>query len=530
MQWDYSALLGPPSGAMECSVHPQGDARPSVDTPLPCSERHLQILWLEQKTFLPLLSATKQPIEVIHPGNWNHGPGPDFLQAHLRIGGIDYHGAVEIHLVDRGWVQHGHAIDPRYEEVILHISLEPPQIEHNLFTQSGRCIERAYLGSFLRAPLQTLLQAIDLDLYPSPSCTQPGFCAAGLFDTLDSADTRSFFHSAALWRLRQKRAFLASWTPDIAMQCAIGIALGLGYKHNARALARLFLYLRPYRHLQHEPLLAYALGLCGFFNDHYRLLWKDSTYYGALHQHWQTHTLSLPKSEQFSLVTAQQRPTHHPVRCLTAIVCMLHDPHLLGLWDQFQERWQALYRRYSPHNPQKPHNTRELARIKKALIDCVPSYEQHPYWSKHYTFEKEGHAPNLDLIGEERREIILINAFFPLLRDTILLRGDSVEQDFFLYLYASWKSHTNSKQRYITHRFFSHAAARVAPGAQGAQVVHSSTTTLHSSTTTPFTEVMMEQGAFQLHSDFCIHYEASCVGCPFVARAKGQVNAFCVRK
>lgn len=489
--WDYPALLGPPERLMECALGNHGDASPAAEANLLCSERHLQILWLEQKAFSALRTANNQPIEVIHPGIWNQGPGPDFLHAHLRINGASYQGPIELHLVDQGWVQHGHDSDPRYEEVILHIALEPPHTQKPLFTQLGRSLERTYLGPFLHTPLQTLLTAIDLDLYPSPSCTKPGDCAIALFETLSPGQIRDFFHSAALWRLRQKRLFLASLSADPSMQCAMGMALGLGYKQNAQAMLKLFLHLWPYRHVEREALLSYALGLCGFFNDHYLTLWKNSLYHQELHKLW-TNSL-LPKEQQFPLVTAQQRPAHHPVRRLAALTYMLQDTNLLTTWSRFQELWQSLYKQYGPF-------TAKTAKIKQALIGFLPDYKQ-PYWNTHYTFESQGSAPDLSLLGEERREIILINVFFPLLWYAILLRADPIEKDSFITLFSSWKTVASAKQRYISRRFFA-----------------------SNDPLAPLANSMMEQGAFQLHGDFCTHYEASCVGCPFVARAQEQLS------
>lgn len=495
LTWDYSALLTPAEGVTECSLLESGDARPT-DSPIMLTEAHLQVLWLEQTAFSQLHSAQHNlPIEVIHPGIWNQGPGPDFLHAHIRIGDTSYHGAVELHLSDSGWVQHGHNADGRYEEVILHVSYESPSHEKPLLTLQGRQLERVYLAPFLRAPLQTFLRAIDLDLYPLPSHTKPGMCAGALFDTLSQEEACAFFDSAARWRLQQKRLFLTHFSPDPAMQCAVGMAMALGYKHNARAMARLFLNLWPKRHLDQERLFAEALASCHFFNDHYQTLWGKSAYYQMLHQLWQKQGTRI--EEPLTIVTAQQRPAHHPVRRLAALICLLQDPAILTFWDKFQTLWHTLYEQYLLKtgrfcNP--------LTHFKQALIDFLPDYKQL-YWSTHYTFETTPRPLNLALLGEERREILLINVFFPLLWYALIAKGDVRQQETFLQLYAAWKGPLSQKQRYVTHRFFSQTPP-----------------------TDMLSSAMLQQGAFQLHSDFCTHYEASCVGCPFVERARCQVR------
>ena len=61
-------------------------------------------------------------VEVLHPGYQNKSDsGPDFEQARLRIDGILWVGAVEIHILASDWVAHKHNWDPAYDQVILHV-------------------------------------------------------------------------------------------------------------------------------------------------------------------------------------------------------------------------------------------------------------------------------------------------------------------------------------------------------------------------------------------------------------------------
>lgn len=89
------------------------------------TERHLQAIWFEQKNLLPLYNIQGELIQVISSGIWNTEAGPDFLKAHLRIGSKKYKGDIEIHLQSEGWCQHGHHLDARYNQVILHVSFWP---------------------------------------------------------------------------------------------------------------------------------------------------------------------------------------------------------------------------------------------------------------------------------------------------------------------------------------------------------------------------------------------------------------------
>ena len=60
-------------------------------------------------------------------GRWNRLAGPDFLDAEFEVGeGAArevMRGAVEVHLRVSDWDAHGHAKDPAYDSVVLHVVL-----------------------------------------------------------------------------------------------------------------------------------------------------------------------------------------------------------------------------------------------------------------------------------------------------------------------------------------------------------------------------------------------------------------------
>ena len=68
-----------------------------------------------------LRTADGQQIVVLRPGQRNADAGPDFLNARLRLGEVEWNGAVEIHLRASDWARHAHHTDPKYDQVILHV-------------------------------------------------------------------------------------------------------------------------------------------------------------------------------------------------------------------------------------------------------------------------------------------------------------------------------------------------------------------------------------------------------------------------
>lgn len=88
-------------------------------------EKHVQALWYD-RNMRPDRMVTKdgEEMHVIDPGEWNLGPGPDFLGALVEVGSPRRRvkGDVEIHLKPSGWTAHGHGGDEAYRNVAIHVT------------------------------------------------------------------------------------------------------------------------------------------------------------------------------------------------------------------------------------------------------------------------------------------------------------------------------------------------------------------------------------------------------------------------
>ncbi|MGM9685397.1 MAG: DUF2851 family protein, partial [Bacteroidaceae bacterium] len=85
-------------------------------------EELIHYVWKHKIFPLKALATTDgHPIEVIDPGLHNHGAGPDFFNAKVRIDGQLWVGNVEIHVRASDWFRHNHQSDPAYDNVILHV-------------------------------------------------------------------------------------------------------------------------------------------------------------------------------------------------------------------------------------------------------------------------------------------------------------------------------------------------------------------------------------------------------------------------
>jgi hypothetical protein len=88
----------------------------------PIAEMDLCRAWTRLPRSLPLTTTDGRLVDVIHLGSWTHGFGPDFRDAIISIDdGATQHGSIELHLRTRGWTDHRHHVDPRYNDVVLHV-------------------------------------------------------------------------------------------------------------------------------------------------------------------------------------------------------------------------------------------------------------------------------------------------------------------------------------------------------------------------------------------------------------------------
>lgn len=454
----------------------------------PLTERHLQILWLEQKLIKNLVTSHGESIEVISPGIWNMAAGPDFLKAHLRIGQQEYRGDIEIHLNGGGWYQHGHHCDVRYNHVILHLSYERSSHLFPIHKENGQQIESCYLNESLVVTPEHLVSVIDLDLYPSKVFPNSGRCAEHLFQSLSEVQIKKLFQSAAYWRLEKKLNALQLTSSTRSLQFAGGIATALGYKSNAGAFLELFNYLLNYRDLPHQELLAIALGCCGFLEEGRKKSWENSTYYQYLRSLWWGRKAEM--THQAHLKLDRIRPFHHPVRRIAYLAHFLQDPRLEEYWFSTLQVWESAVET----------TTIPFKKLLESLLNIIPVYRDD-YWDSHYTFESDVQKKSLPCLGKDVKMHILLNTTLPLLYAMIKDSGDFQKWEKFQQFYASLEINQTSKTRYLHQRFFENQKSEDF-----------------------FTQAQMAQGAYQLHQDFCMHYEASCKGCPFVERYQAQMR------
>lgn len=88
------------------------------------TEAFLQYLWQYQLLEGDLRTTDGQPVVVERAGMLNRDAGPDFFDAHVRIGETLWVGNVEVHVKASDWNIHRHSTNHAYDNVVLHVVYE----------------------------------------------------------------------------------------------------------------------------------------------------------------------------------------------------------------------------------------------------------------------------------------------------------------------------------------------------------------------------------------------------------------------
>jgi hypothetical protein len=93
-----------------------------------------------------LRSVNGAPLQILRLGDLNTFDGPDFENACIRVHGLQWSGAIELHSFSSAWYSHGHDEDPNYDQVVLHVCWV---YDREARTSSGRTPVHLQLSDFV---------------------------------------------------------------------------------------------------------------------------------------------------------------------------------------------------------------------------------------------------------------------------------------------------------------------------------------------------------------------------------------------
>jgi hypothetical protein len=361
----------------------------------PPTEHQVQTLWFEQFYRTPLLTDEGRPIEIIQPGLWNHGSGPDFLQAAFRDAVGQLHvGPVEIHLQASDWASHGHDADPAYENTILHVVWAPSSRAFFPATRKFRRIPQVFLRDQLVAPWEHLL-AVAGPASPAAGlpAAKPGLCQRE-FARLPAERALALLEEAGEFRLRQKAERLHWRAQSAGFTQALWEALaeGLGYHQNKIPFRLIAQRLRPefLRPLPLPEIQARLFGIAGLLPGGDLKKYSESTR-RWLKPRWELWWKVRSECDHAILPRPQWklagiRPLNRPERRLAALS---HLPSVLPALEKTVQKMQP-----------------------DAFADKLAALRD-PFWERLATFSSDPLIRPCQLLGPERAQDLLINVFWP---------------------------------------------------------------------------------------------------------------------
>jgi hypothetical protein len=205
------------------------------------SEKLLQKIWLRgdfDRAAAALSDGSR--LRIVHPGKWNLLGGPDFSDARLRFGASaekESHGDVEVHLRASDWDTHGHASDPAYDRVILHVVLFPPDRGHVTRGAGGRRIPVLALLPLLHRALEEFAadEAVEV-LANRPLARLPD--ELGMLPAKECAALLQR-HSSARWKEKVHYARLRTQRLGWDAACHHAALEILGYRFNRAPMLRI---------------------------------------------------------------------------------------------------------------------------------------------------------------------------------------------------------------------------------------------------------------------------------------------------
>jgi hypothetical protein len=407
---------------------------------------------------------------VLHPGFWNREAGPDFLRAIIRFGDTKpVSGDVEIDLLPSGWRSHGHATNPAYRQVVLHVVWKAGAGPVPLPTVA--------LENQLDAPLE------ELELWVGGAGDMPrewlaGQCSAPL-RRLSPQQLAEIIQQAAVVRMETKARLLRARARVAGWHAALweGLFRALGYKHNGWPMQRLAELLclaegaaRPEPPHLREVWEARLLGLAGLLpleprsGTHARRLWD---LWWRERAAFEDHLLPASLWRLNGV-----RPVNHPQRRLALAACWLSDPS----WVQRLESWF----RATPSGPEAEHSLTAILRP-----------ETPGFWRRHHTLTaREAFSP-LPLLGAGRVNEIAVNVILPWFWARAVAGGDTAARQYVESLLLGWSPGEDNTVLKL-------ARARLFDG---------ETPVLRNSAS-------LQQGLLQIVRDFCGYSNALCDQCP----------------
>jgi hypothetical protein len=370
---------------LERAFHRETCLAETRDSELP-SELELQSLWFAGAFGREFPTTDGRIVRIVQFGEWNRGAGPDFIQAAVELGGEVKRGAIELDLETAGWDDHGHATNPAYRDVVLHVVFRRPaqpfftrDVDHRAIVQVA--IDGDTLDETLNLPRHAIAVA------------KPGRCLRPLAAMGETA-IRQLLTEASVHRAARKAARFLRTADAHGRDAALfqATAETLGYRGNSLAM-RLLAQRAPLGALKEANGAREAIlfGTAGFLAaDLHEFAPPDTRDY--LRERWDTwwkHRGHFETQHAIPWKLHGQRPANHPHRRVGALTALA-------------DHWPS-FRRVALARPFRP----------EAVLEFLASLD-HSFWSRRHTLTSVLTSKPLALFGRTQGLELLANHLIPL--------------------------------------------------------------------------------------------------------------------
>lgn len=460
-------------------------------------ENLLQWIWAYQYLRREnLVTVDGQEVEIMHPGFWNRGPGPDFLRGVVRVGdGEAITGDIEVEISLGCWFAHGHDQSFHFAHVCLLVVWDARHSVEELRQRGISCPVVAIM-SHLSESFEKMKLWYSGTPELEPTHFRHGKCQSG-FRALDPGTTREILVSAGLKRIQARsrnfQAWYAEWGSEKALM--LGLFTSLGQPSNAwpmRYLAEKVFELIPVPVGSWMEAQAILFGLAGWVPGQSGMPGsRIAQFLCELWEVWWRIRSSVEDCQIPGRVwdLGQVRPLNHPERRLA----------LAAYWltrDRLDDRLQTWMNSTSDMNANQ---------MIQSLFVCLQP-PSSPFWD-HYHFlssPTEIDKPTR-LLGRSQLIDLAINAIFPWMlalshreSDDTGIRFDKQKVSAVMKCFPG--AAENARTRHMRERLF----GSVDGGPRG--------------------NFLIQQGLLQIEVEFCRTTNSLCDQCLMPTHVKGFLN------
>ena len=458
-------------------------------------EKVIRCIWNDQLFCTPSLKTKDgQKLEIVYPGYWNFGKGPDFTSATIKVNGKVYEGDVELHVYATDWNAHGHSGNPDFDNVILHVYMwqgrgkepRPPA------KQKGFQFE---IKDYLTKGILELNDELDFENYPTLNSSNVGLCHQPLAQ-LSEEKLIHLLNAAGEARVftKMERFHDSVIVEGYEQTFYRGVAEAMGYPANKQPFQTLadtlplseLNNLVPVKLKKGEQVLHYQALLFGASG----LMNKGTEKKAGFHKLlpiWNAYKDQAPRSPlskrdwSFRAI----RPANYPYRRLAGLAHLLVRHQKTGMFADFIGSYQKILASSGQEVPDKKtlHSFNDFF--------CVPADD---YWANHYTPDGKTLSQSQQLVGSARSREIIINIGLPI--GLIFARAGKFKdlETGLNALFQTGKSTSDNKLlRFMKHYIFGNREEML-------QILHSE---------------KQNQGLMQIYQDFCTQNQNNCLHCPF---------------